>query len=889
MPVSIPLGPESRVAQLFAYPNSPTVNWSLSDTVLHWFRLTLKRDGLEASGATASVVVKAKTEAVGKLTRSYNDYTLVLDGPKAIQADLKQYQDRFVAFLNNGWEALTNAVPKVFMDGRWDPSPDPQPPVYHTWRFFLPLGMALLKQRALLFFHYPPIRLLETNQDYLDDPVPVRCEQLLLANGMSPDDVPFFNTVLDATPIGAEDAQGSKKAPDGKNNAFDPEWGPIPINYFHDYQKAQVQTLLNPSPKSDKFTVPIVVFGSHPLQTFKALYGIDNLTTVAAAGANPQNAVTVIEIVKGRQTPVIASDHPYKFYAIAQIGKTADGKPSTIGAGAVAEGQLAPAKKQMLNDLVVMRWLKLMADDSSQDPMKVLKDCQAYWADQTQDAAVTDLTNYQGSLLYSDPATLAFSFKGTRPACLGPDTSSGDAAMPVTPAPSASKKGLQVIGDSGKPVDWWFMYKVSGASKPKATGNECVYFDSTMAKDPKATLALAKKKIDDPKGALLATLAQAVEASPKDQPKLGWFTYNDEDHQVWKIDPKTKKPALKPDGTPEVSGTGPSDRGHCKGCLAFDLETNTAFWLIHSVPLFPIVPKAAYPGTGYLEAQTLLCIQLKDASVTKDIAQLMFNGHGPNVNLASDFLDNSRFVGFDGDPKKVKKQVVQTTSRTQVPDLLAKADPKDPRLALMRDQNGSVRAPKPFPPAQGLQQAVVEFTSAGGMKFKAMAKNKAWGLDFYDDLVGVVLGQDLEVETWEDTTSIPPHHKPGDPLVIDDYAVDLSKLGTKIPFAWSEKNDHAKLAISDRSNSADKQGMVCVGDINFTIAQEKRGGGTVAFNCPQLWKALSTVLAEGTGADKPQPPAKKATVRKTTAKKAATKKTATKKVAAKKAAAKSKR
>ena len=34
--------------------------------------------------------------------------------------------------------------------------------------------MAMLNQKALLFFHYPPIRLLDTNEDYLNDPVPVR-------------------------------------------------------------------------------------------------------------------------------------------------------------------------------------------------------------------------------------------------------------------------------------------------------------------------------------------------------------------------------------------------------------------------------------------------------------------------------------------------------------------------------------------------------------------------------------------------------------------------------------------------------------------------------------------------------------------------------------------
>jgi deoxyribonuclease II len=31
-------------------------------------------------------------------------------------------------------------------------------------------------------------------------------------------------------------------------------------------------------------------------------------------------------------------------------------------------------------------------------------------------------------------------------------------------------------------------------------------------------------------------------------------------------------------------------------------------------------------------------------------------------------------------------------------------------------------------------------------------------------------------------------------------------------------------------------------DINFTIAQRKRGGGTVAFQCEALWRSISAIL-----------------------------------------------
>ena len=69
-------------------------------------------------------------------------------------------------------------------------------------------------------------------------------------------------------------------------------------------------------------------------------------------------------------------------------------------------------------------------------------------------------------------------------------------------------------------------------------------------------------------------------------------------------------------------------------------------------------------------------------------------------------------------------------------------------------------------------------------------------------------------------------------------SVTLEPLG--IPYSWSESFDHAKLAISDPD---EKVHWVCVGDINFTLAQEKRGGGTVAFKCDPLWKELSKILS----------------------------------------------
>ncbi|HND55389.1 MAG TPA: hypothetical protein PLV92_23405, partial [Pirellulaceae bacterium] len=336
--------------------------------------MTIQRDGLAARGLVATVL-----EGGG-------NYTLSLSGPDALQSAMQGYATRLPQFLANGWNALTQTVPQIKAAGAWDPSPDPAP--YHPWRFFLPHGMAMLNQRALLFFHYPPIRLLDTNQDYLDDPVPVRCSELLAANGVAPGDIPLFNTVMDATPIGADDSQGSKKA-------GDPTWGLIPIQYFHDYQRAQVQLLLNNSTHTD-FTVPIVVYGAHPLATFNELYGTELKT----------NHVVTHEIVPGKQTPVMATTHPYVFYGKAQ------------GFDAIGSGKIvseSAATSQMIADLIVARWLMQMSIDPTQDPTSVLAEARDFWHDPEQASMVQALVAHQGSLFYSDPTTLSFKFNTPLP------------------------------------------------------------------------------------------------------------------------------------------------------------------------------------------------------------------------------------------------------------------------------------------------------------------------------------------------------------------------------------------------------------------------------------------------------------------------------------------
>jgi deoxyribonuclease-2 len=336
--------------------------------------------------------------------------------------------------------------------------------------------------------------------------------------------------------------------------------------------------------------------------------------------------------------------------------------------------------------------------------------------------------------------------------------------------------------------------------------------DSTLADGGK--LALSACRVDQG-GALRNTLQQLY--GPADD-SLGWFFYNDEN---------------------PITGKVNGSRGHTKGALAFDLASNTAFWLIQSTPKFPPKGQYAFPKTGLKEAQTMLCITLQDTDTALSIAKQMYVAQQPNVYLAS-----------------------------AVPGALA-GQPNDARVKLINDQVAQGSTPV---------HVVIPFRSRGGTKFTAMAKNKTWGLDFYNDLVGPTLSENLDVETWENDPVPPPADSDKQHTVVAMKAVNLAPLG--VDLAWSEVFDHAKLAISAKS---EKVHYVCIGDINFTIAMRKRGGGTVAFQCEPLWAGISSIL-EQVGLPPSARRAGKAASRKSPSGKAGPKRAAAKKPATRKAA-----
>jgi deoxyribonuclease-2 len=224
--------------------------------------------------------------------------------------------------------------------------------------------------------------------------------------------------------------------------------------------------------------------------------------------------------------------------------------------------------------------------------------------------------------------------------------------------------------------------------------------------------------------------------------------------------------------------------GHTKGVIAFDVKSNTALWLLHSWPQYADPGVAAMPTPIY--GQTFLCLSM-DVATASSIAKQMATYQQP---------------------------------QTYLPHVPASLAHTDPLYELTQSLNMKV--------AGGTNE--LDCKTLGGQAFKVIAKNRQWGKDFWNDLVGPTLKQDMDVETWIRGKIPPTLDSDGVHKTFDIKYIDLRPLGA--PWAWPETQDHAKWGITKAGN------WVCVGDINRMVSQEKRGGGTIALQNATLWQAL---------------------------------------------------
>lgn len=327
---------------------------------------------------------------------------------------------------------------------------------------------------------------------------------------------------------------------------------------------------------------------------------------------------------------------------------------------------------------------------------------------------------------------------------------------------------ISALDENRKPVDWWFIYKVPQLSAGASSDSATGY-----------EYVYYDASIDK--------TSQKVKKSPNllNGSKGALNATLDSVFKNFKNPPATTGWILYNDEMPaSAKKSDDGNLGHTKGVIAFDTGSKSAYWLLHSWPKFADPGATNDPTPKY--GQTYLCLSL-DIATAREIAAQMANHQEPQIYFPN-------------------------------PANLPKTDP----LYLL------TQPLEPNPPADS---DVIDLKSKGGMPFKVIAKNREWGKDFWNDLVGPTLKEDMDVETWIRGPIPPIADSDGIHKTFDVKYINLGPLGAH--WAWPETHDHAKWGITLHSN------WICVGDINRMISQRKRGGGTIAFQNETLWRALS--------------------------------------------------
>lgn len=325
---------------------------------------------------------------------------------------------------------------------------------------------------------------------------------------------------------------------------------------------------------------------------------------------------------------------------------------------------------------------------------------------------------------------------------------------------------IEAKNQKGQPVDWWFIYKTPKHSGTRNNnGFDFFYFDPDIN-----TLSLSPIGLDQHNQALSHSLRGVFRTTET----AGYLVYNDEHADA---------------------ESNSSEKGHCKGILAFDKHSDSALFLLHSTPRFPADNESTLPVEEEIYAQTFICITLPDYQTANRIAQQMLSQQNPQI----------------------------LTESCRIPASLQDHEP----LSLLFHGQGLSASEAP---------SSLRFKSRGGKAFMILAKSRKWGRDFWLDLVSPQLHCNLVVETWRRGAVTPMQDDRS-----SEFDEDLLKLRIKatpsLDYEWRYTRDHAKWAVALKDDMSTLP-WVCVADLNRMISQEKRGGASLCFQDDALWEAL---------------------------------------------------
>ena len=233
-----------------------------------------------------------------------------------------------------------------------------------------------------------------------------------------------------------------------------------------------------------------------------------------------------------------------------------------------------------------------------------------------------------------------------------------------------------------------------------------------------------------------------------------------------------------------------SGKAHSKGVLAYDKQSG--FLLVHSLPRFPYRTADSLtfledlPDNTGIYAQSFLCVTLNKDEAVKTIDQLLI------IN-----------------PQLIMKHAISD-------DFVDK--PANAKVLKFLKNRGDSKL---------LDLDIYEVSSKNNQLFTIFSKSKDYGSLPYDTMIPKYYKQAFYVETWTKPDRLAP--------LCTAAATVNNVLTVKFGnFEYGCNNEHSKWACSPS--------VVCIGDLNRTGSQTKRGGLTVCITNKVMAKAFNAAI-----------------------------------------------
>lgn len=214
---------------------------------------------------------------------------------------------------------------------------------------------------------------------------------------------------------------------------------------------------------------------------------------------------------------------------------------------------------------------------------------------------------------------------------------------------------------------------------------------------------------------------------------------------------------------------------------AFAFDKNSGFWLILSVPNFPAPQKQKY--------------SYNNKQISKAQSILCISLDRKYMKEMEKIFNLTKPIFYDGSKPLLQKFTTEMNHQSSGP-------------------NGPI---------------VTDFITRKGQSFRGYAKSASFGKDLYHSLVAVNLKDNLFVETWH-------------PNLTTDCSMykvyDVTKVAFEDGYWFKSTIDHAKWAVTE------KEEWACIGDINRSMSQFKRGGGTMCIHHAVVAKQFRKIVKE---------------------------------------------